>query len=96
MLVCKIECIVVQVYISSILLFLSLQVVSEGTTSHAASVQLFKRLLPQNELVSINDTLGIDTKLFGLASFPCHVSLFSSCEKVTSQKPSCYKAQFFL
>lgn len=59
----------------STLLFLSPQVVSEGTTSQPASVQLFKRLLPQNELVSINDTLGIDTKLFGLASLSHHVCL---------------------
>ncbi|XP_050737035.1 tudor domain-containing protein 7B-like isoform X2 [Eriocheir sinensis] len=44
---------------------LLLKVVSERTTNQAASVQLFKRLLPQNELVSINDTLGIDSNLFG-------------------------------
>ncbi|XP_045115779.1 tudor domain-containing protein 7B-like isoform X2 [Portunus trituberculatus] len=43
---------------------LLLKVVSQGTGRQLPTVQLFKRLLPQNELVSINDTLGIDDSLF--------------------------------
>ncbi|KAK8390364.1 hypothetical protein O3P69_010208 [Scylla paramamosain] len=68
---------------------LLLKVVSQWTERQLPMVQLFKRLLPQNELVSINDTLGINTNLFSKEEdknnstdkdmFLCHARSLSSC-----------------
>ncbi|KAK8404627.1 hypothetical protein O3P69_007705 [Scylla paramamosain] len=70
---------------------LLLKVVSEGTASRPPSVQLFKRLLPQNELVSINDTLSIDTKLFGSEGDSNNNSVEKEVvlSQVRSQQSSC-------
>ncbi|XP_045124704.1 tudor domain-containing protein 7-like isoform X2 [Portunus trituberculatus] len=70
---------------------LLLKVVSEGTTTRSPSVQLFKRLLPQNELVSINDTLSMDTKLFGSEGDSNNNSVEKEVvlSQVRSQQSSC-------
>ena len=43
---------------------LLLKVISEGSGDTPPNVELFKRLQPQNELVSINATLALDNSLF--------------------------------
>lgn len=70
---------------------LLLKVVSEGTASRLPSVQLFKKLLPQNELVSINDTLSMDTKLFGSEGDSNNNSVEKEVvlSQVRSQQSSC-------
>lgn len=42
----------------------SLQTVSRSGVNGVPEVLLFKRLQPKNELISINDTLAMDTSLF--------------------------------